>query len=222
MTMKRFLILALAVLPLGAYAQERTAGSNLETQMTWGALSSQITTVKQRADGAHVRVDQVEVCGRKGMVYSPGNGADGQGCVTPATAADVINQLKTLTTNLSTVNNSLTNTTKNIHNCVSKGQSFNGTKCVDTSGSGDLRWAQTGKVSGDGSTAAVARRNTIAIANQQGANIDCPIGPGGKCSTKGQKCYELFSNESKTSYANNRENDRTDYGIATYTIQRCE
>jgi hypothetical protein len=132
MMIKFFSVLGLVLLATPAMAQERTAGSSLDTQMTWSGLSSQITTVKQRADSAHIRVDQVEVCGRKGMVYSPGNGADGQGCVTPATAADVINQLTNLKTNVSTINTSLTNTTKNIHNCAVKGQSFNGKSCVTT------------------------------------------------------------------------------------------
>jgi hypothetical protein len=143
--MKYLLLLPLAAAPfVTVQAQERTAGSNLDTQMTWSALSGQITTATQRADSAHIRIDQVAVCGAKGMVYSPGGGGDSQGCRDPKD-----------TTNLTGINNSITNlgntigdtnsaihtlTTKvtNIQTCSNSSQYYSSTKntCLEKESAG--------------------------------------------------------------------------------------
>jgi hypothetical protein len=146
--MKYLMILACAAVPLvGVQAQERTAGSTLDTQMTWSALSSKIGGVDTKVDGVNSLVQQSIICGRKGMIHAPGGSpVDSQGCKDPKD-----------TTNLSTVNNSLTTTNTNLTNlantvnslntqvtqmmnCNDNGQLFDrsASKCVAPSGGFDL------------------------------------------------------------------------------------
>lgn len=94
-------------------AQERTAGSSLENQMTWTALSSMAKNAADKADMVDVRVNQIVVCSRKKMLYAPGmNGADSEGCVT---AVDLT---------------SMQNTINSIISCAASGGAFNGTNCI--------------------------------------------------------------------------------------------
>lgn len=84
--MYRYLAIAALMACSGiAHAQERTAAGATETQMTWSALSSEISTVDDEVKGVNARVDEVTVCGKKGMFYAPGMpGVDSQGCLAPA------------------------------------------------------------------------------------------------------------------------------------------
>ena len=86
-----FILLGLAL--VGApYAQERTAGGTLDTQMTWSALSAKIDAVSLKSDAVNTRVDQVVVCGKKGMTYAPGTqGADAEGCMAPQSVTKIVN-----------------------------------------------------------------------------------------------------------------------------------
>lgn len=69
-------------------AQERTAAGAVETQMTWSALSAKADAAKNAAHAVGLKVNQVAVCGRKGMLYAPeGLGVDGEGCK-PVTMPD--------------------------------------------------------------------------------------------------------------------------------------
>ncbi|PZP39139.1 MAG: hypothetical protein DI585_05055 [Pseudomonas fluorescens] len=79
----KFLYIAIFALIIGveAHAQERAASGSVDTQMTWTALKTAVGAVEGKADAVNARVDQIVVCGRKGMVYAPGDGAaDAQGC----------------------------------------------------------------------------------------------------------------------------------------------
>lgn len=133
MTCTRFILAVALLVPVSSgIAQERTAGGALDTQMTWSGLSAQIGTVKTQIDAVNTRVDQAVVCGRKGMVYAPDtNDADSQGCVMPATASSVINQLTNLQNSVGGVQNSV-----NISNsCGSQGKVSNGGGCVNPASS---------------------------------------------------------------------------------------
>ncbi len=75
------LIAAVMALALPALAQERAATGPMDTQMTWTALSTMISSVGTKVDGANKRMDQLVICSKKGMLYAPGDAAsDGQGC----------------------------------------------------------------------------------------------------------------------------------------------
>lgn len=133
--MKVLLIIAgMLALCSGVMAQERAAGSALDTQMTWSALSAQAKAASDKADAVNSRVDQVVTCGKKGMVYAPGvAGRDVEGCVEAGKAGDIstnissiVNALNTNTTNV----NTLTSTVNNVVNCNKAGGTYNGTACV--------------------------------------------------------------------------------------------
>ncbi len=81
--MKAHLLFAAAcLLVMPAHAQERTAAGNLDTQMTWSALSAKVAASEAKTEGVNARVDQIEKCGGKGKVYAPGKpGADTDGCL---------------------------------------------------------------------------------------------------------------------------------------------
>jgi len=98
----KLLILALLCLAGSAFAQERSASGALDTELTWSALSSQLSTAKGQLAGANVRIDQVIVCGKKSMLYAPGAGADSQGCVAGngSLPPSVLATLNTNTTNI--------------------------------------------------------------------------------------------------------------------------
>lgn len=126
-------IIALFLLVASPHAQERAAGSALETQMTWTALSAQAKSASDKADAVNSLVQQSIVCARKGKLYAPGTGpgVDSQGCVESASTGGVsmttvVNTLSTLTTNLSTN----TTTINSILNCNRSGTTFNGSGCV--------------------------------------------------------------------------------------------
>ncbi len=77
-------MLGAAVLALAGtgHAQERTAAGSLDTQMTWSALAAKVGAASDKAEAVNSRVDQIVVCGLKGMLYAPGHAkADGQGCL---------------------------------------------------------------------------------------------------------------------------------------------
>jgi len=79
--MKTLPILTLCLLVPAAYAQERTAAGALETQASWAALKSLTEQANTNAKSAHIRLDQIELCGKKGMLYAPGGeDSDKQGC----------------------------------------------------------------------------------------------------------------------------------------------
>jgi hypothetical protein len=211
-TLARFCLVAALVLSASAsLAQERTAGSPLDTQMTWSGLSSKITTVSQRTDSAHIRIDQVQVCGSKGMVYSPGGGGDSQGCVMPAVPPSVTNQISNLTTNLTNMNNSygasftnLNNTINNINNLVTNIVACGDQGLVyDKSANGcyqeakeNNRWV-TGRlydssVEKSESKAKSKLTSTLASAGITQA-CSSSMAAGRTCSNKGEKCYGAVS-----------------------------
>ncbi len=74
-----FAVLCLISFPL--QAQERTAAGSLDTQMTWSTLKNLTDDANAKSTAAHSRIDQMEKCGAKGMLYSPSAaGADKDGC----------------------------------------------------------------------------------------------------------------------------------------------
>ncbi len=69
-----------AVMP--AHAQERSAGSSLDTQMTWSTLANLVEAANANSKAANLRIDQSILCNKKFMAYAPGApGADGDGCI---------------------------------------------------------------------------------------------------------------------------------------------
>lgn len=116
------LILMLAGMFPAAHAQERSATGQLDTQVTWSAISSHIASTSGKADAVNVRIDQMGVCAKKGMIYAPGaSAADGQGCIMPVVPPSIVN---TLTTVSNTVNSANTNLSK-IITCNTNGQIYN-------------------------------------------------------------------------------------------------
>jgi len=129
------LMVVAGMLVLGsAHAQERAAGSAMETQMTWSTLSNKIGQVDGKVSGVKVLVDQTIVCARKGMFYAPGeDGLDTQGCK----EAHKVNENTTNISSLVTAINNLTNSYKTLNNnvtsiinCNKNGQMFNGSACI--------------------------------------------------------------------------------------------
>jgi hypothetical protein len=115
--------LALALLTLilvpASWAQERTASGAIETQMSWTALSAKTDAAKLAAEAVNIRVNQVAICGRKGLLYGPGDPTrDGDGCVKPFVDDTAMNQLN------AKINN--------VISCASQGRVFNGNNCVTT------------------------------------------------------------------------------------------
>lgn len=79
------LTLALTLLAAPTHAQERTASGPLQTEASWSALKGIADSANNNAKSAHIRLNQVETCGKLGMFYAPGApGSDGQGCKAPA------------------------------------------------------------------------------------------------------------------------------------------
>lgn len=96
-----------AIFPLMTQAQERAAGGTTETQMTWTALKSQVDTARAESTAAHTRIDKIQVCSKKQMIYVPNAaGADADDCINNAKLENVIT-------------------------CGKSGMVFNGTKCID-------------------------------------------------------------------------------------------
>lgn len=91
----------------GLQAQERAAGGTTETQMTWSALKSQVDTARAESTAAHTRIDKIQVCSKKQMIYVPNAaGADADDCIHNTKIENVIT-------------------------CGKTGMVYNGTKCVD-------------------------------------------------------------------------------------------
>ncbi|NRQ16637.1 hypothetical protein [Ensifer sesbaniae] len=134
-------LIAAFIIASAAPAQERTAGSTLDTQMTWSALSSKISTVDSKAQGISTRVDQIAICGNKGKVCAPAaSGKDAHGCIEASVAA--VNHMLACnrqgklwkgsicvatTTDLSAINAKLAA----IAACGAQKKSWNGSGCVD-------------------------------------------------------------------------------------------
>ncbi len=75
------LLAALCLLVPVGYAQERTASGNFASEASWTALQSLVQGANANAKAAHIRLNQMEVCGTKGMLYAPSaTGVDTQGC----------------------------------------------------------------------------------------------------------------------------------------------
>ncbi|WP_142781090.1 hypothetical protein [Agrobacterium sp. T29] len=120
----KIILLALAALSLitAAFAQERTAAGTVENQMSWSALNTKIATANSKADAVNSRVEQVVVCGRKGMLYAPGQaGADGQGCVVSKLDSSYVNMLNDINSNLTNINSCAANGSvynRSAHSCL--------------------------------------------------------------------------------------------------------
>lgn len=131
---------ALALAITSAHAQERTAGSALETQMTWSTLSAQAKAASDKADAVNSKMEQAIVCSKRGMLYAPGAG-DAQGCLEASKANATTTNISKLESLINTNNTNLTNTVNaqqssinNIINCNRNGQVFNGSGCVAPAG----------------------------------------------------------------------------------------
>lgn len=118
--MKFLFILAALVATGPVMAQERSAGGTRETQMTWSALSNQISAVQAQVGNTNGRIDDIVTCAKKGMVYALGAaGVDSQNCL--ATAGSVPpGVLASLNTNTTNIQNVATNITA-IANCSQSG-----------------------------------------------------------------------------------------------------
>lgn len=78
-----FILIGLTLVHIGQ-SQERAAGSSVDVQMSWSALSTMVNAVDTKTTAVNSRVDQIVVCSRKGMVYAPGAaGIDADGCLNP-------------------------------------------------------------------------------------------------------------------------------------------
>ncbi len=93
------LLLPLTTLPLiGAYAQERTAAGNLQTETSWSALKTLVEaaqgtarTAQISADGAMAKANRIEACNKKGLLYGPGvSGRDAEDCISASLLDKVI------------------------------------------------------------------------------------------------------------------------------------
>lgn len=63
-------------------AQERSAATTLETQMTWSTLANLVEAANANSKAANTRIDQSILCNKKFMAYAPGApGADSDGCI---------------------------------------------------------------------------------------------------------------------------------------------
>ena len=81
--MKTTLALLATLLTLGvpALAQERTAGGPLQNEASWAALKNLTEQANANAKTAHIRLDQMALCGNKSMFYAPdAEDADTDGC----------------------------------------------------------------------------------------------------------------------------------------------
>ena len=127
-------ILCFAII-LAPHAQERTAAGSAETQMSWSALSNQISGLNTRTNALTTRIDQSVICGRKGKTYAPAQaGADADGCLEPMTNTYTNTTLNSLTGNVNNLissNNINTSRVNNIIACNAQGRMYNGSSCID-------------------------------------------------------------------------------------------
>lgn len=133
----QYSVIALAALSCmgvaAAEAQERTAGSALDTQMTWTALSNQVKSTQSYAEGLNTKVEQAIVCGKSNMLYAPGApGATTQGCknvdLTGNTTINGNATIVSILNSISTLNSSVNNMKTNVDNSVT----YNGKEQVCT------------------------------------------------------------------------------------------
>ena len=82
-TYLKFAIYGLVMMSGSAMAQERTAGGATETQLTWTMLASQISAANTKANDLENQIKQITECGKRGLVFS-----DGQGCVPASSFSD--------------------------------------------------------------------------------------------------------------------------------------
>ncbi len=77
----KLLLATLCLLIPAAHAQERTAAGPLESQMTWSTLKTLVDDANTKSTAAHTRIDQLEKCNKKGLLYAPGTAdVDADGC----------------------------------------------------------------------------------------------------------------------------------------------
>lgn len=195
--MRLTLAFILALAPFTIHAQERTAGSALDTQMTWTSLAAQAKAASDKADAVNTRVDQVVICAKKGMLYMPGvGGIDSQGCKEPFRSGDVNGNLTQLYNAINTLNSNVNNSLSNIYACNKAGQVYDGTKCIASS-SGE-RWivnttfgSKTYNTNSMNASSAVNwYKKTIGLPwNIPACTSQSGFGSGRKCSTPDQLCY---------------------------------
>lgn len=63
------------------HAQERAAGSALETQMTWSSLKALIDNTTALNTATNSRIDKLTECGKQGMLYAPDAPGAVNGCL---------------------------------------------------------------------------------------------------------------------------------------------
>lgn len=92
-TMKPILLAFLGsalLLALPAAAQERSAGQAYDAQVNWGALRAQISSVIDQNKLLAERLDKIEACSTKKMLYEPTSAdADADGCISTGGAVDI-------------------------------------------------------------------------------------------------------------------------------------
>ncbi|NTB05787.1 hypothetical protein [Agrobacterium tumefaciens] len=64
-----------------ADAQERTAAGSLQMQASWSALQSIADQANKNAQSAHIRLNRIDLCARKGMFYAPEQPGAEEGCL---------------------------------------------------------------------------------------------------------------------------------------------
>lgn len=107
-----FTLLGLGLHVTTISAQERSASGSVDLQMTWTALNSLAQTAMVKSDMVDARVDQVVACNRKAMLYAPGAGADGDGCIENSKITALAQRIDAINTQIATINdqiNSLNN-----------------------------------------------------------------------------------------------------------------
>lgn len=126
-------------LMLGAAGQamaagvERSAGSGMDTQMTWSALSTQIDAANVRITGLDAKLSQSILCGKLNKLYSPGApGADANGCKDLVLTGNpdyinLVNSLNATNTNVTNLKNSVNTTNTyntNEQKCTAQGMVY--------------------------------------------------------------------------------------------------
>jgi hypothetical protein len=201
-------------------AQERTAGGALDTQMTWTALSNVAKAASDKADMVSSRVDQVVVCGRKGMVYAPGlSGADGQGCAWPTHLNNIIecgrqNKIFSSATNSCVVPNELTG----MITCGNQKKVYSAAtnSCMDVDSG--TRWTRhrAGPTTG-GNQMSNSSEMYRALQNIGMPECGSDMGIARKCSPQGKECAVISSSQRSCG-------SQGDYECHTYSadIYRCD
>lgn len=114
-------------------AQERAAGSSVDIQTTWTALSNKVDAANAKSTAVDSRVSQMVVCNKVYKLYAPGvAGADASGCIDNKLIGDLTTRVTNVETNLGTI---ITNVTR-IQTCGTKGQFTDGKVCIDAESKG--------------------------------------------------------------------------------------